>query len=229
MTSFVLKVIAMITMFCDHLGDSMLKGYSNFNLIGRIAFPIFAFQISEGYQKTSNLKKYFLRLFIFAIISQIPYMLVLSLFSDNIYKFNIFFTLFFGLLTIFVYDKINNFKINKFIKFFYGFTFMLFIGYIAQLLRFDYGFWGIIVIFSFYLFRNSKLISTICFLILCVIKYIVQIIINGYDYRYILMCICTMLPIVFINMYNKKQGYKIKYFLYLFYPVHLLFLYFIFR
>ena len=46
MTSFVLKIIAMITMFCDHLGDAIYRSISPFNYIGRIAFPIFAFQIS---------------------------------------------------------------------------------------------------------------------------------------------------------------------------------------
>ena len=92
MSSFVLKIIAMTTMLTDHLGDSIFN-YANFmNVIGRIAFPIFAFQISEGYIHTKNLKKYFLRLFVFALISQAPFMLFLSMFSSG-FTLNIFFTL----------------------------------------------------------------------------------------------------------------------------------------
>ena len=74
MSAFVLKMIAMITMFIDHLGYVVHNGsISWFNYIGRFAFPIFAFQISEGYIHTKDLKKYFFRLFLLAIISEIPY------------------------------------------------------------------------------------------------------------------------------------------------------------
>ena len=105
MTSFVLKIIALITMFIDHLGYAIYGRFSYLNYIGRIAFPIFAFQISEGFVHTKNIKKYFIRLLVFAIISQFPFMLFLSTFSKNIYELNIFFTLSFGLLAIFIFDK----------------------------------------------------------------------------------------------------------------------------
>ena len=59
MSSFVLKIIAIITMFIDHVGYAIFGKFSFFNYIGRIAFPIFAFQISEGYSHTKDLKKYF--------------------------------------------------------------------------------------------------------------------------------------------------------------------------
>ena len=85
MSAFGLKIIAIITMIIDHLGYAIFGEFSFFNYIGRIAFPIFAFQISEGYIHTKNLKKYFLRLFLFAIISQIPFMLFHSIISDQFY------------------------------------------------------------------------------------------------------------------------------------------------
>ena len=56
-------------MFCDHSGDAFIGHFSFLNLIGRIAFPIFAFQVVQGYIHTHNVKKYALRLFIFAFIS----------------------------------------------------------------------------------------------------------------------------------------------------------------
>ena len=66
MSAFVLKIIACITMFIDHLGYAVFHGEASwFNYVGRLAFPIFAFQISEGYIHTKNLKKYFYRLVIF--------------------------------------------------------------------------------------------------------------------------------------------------------------------
>ena len=106
-SSFALKIIAIICMLCDHFGDSIIKSFSFLNVIGRIAFPIFAFQITEGYTHTKDLKKYFKRLIIFAIISQIPFMLFLSTFTSS-YTLNIFFTLLLGLLSIYIYNKIPN-------------------------------------------------------------------------------------------------------------------------
>ena len=92
MSSFVLKIIAVVTMFIDHIGYAIFGKFSFFNYIGRISFPIFAFQISEGYAHTRDLKKYFLRLFVFAIISQVPFMLFHKMLSND-FTLNIFFTL----------------------------------------------------------------------------------------------------------------------------------------
>ena len=107
MSSFVLKIIAVVTMFIDHLGYIIWGRVTFFNYIGRLAFPIFAFQISEGYLHTKNLKKYFLRLIIIAIVSQIPYSLFLSTYSNDYTSPNIFFTLISGLLSITIYDKLK--------------------------------------------------------------------------------------------------------------------------
>ncbi len=236
MTSFSLKIIAIITMVLDHFGDAFFKQTTFFNLIGRFAFPIFAFQITEGYVHTKNLKNYFFRLFLFAIISQIPFMLFRSLFANGI-SLNIFFTLFFGLLAIFLFDKIekSEFKlckkknINMAIKYFIACLPMVIIGIIAQVLNFDYGFFGIFIIFTFFAFRRKKMLMVLIFILACIFYYTITILRYGYHYLYIFLALFTILPIVFICLYNGKQGKKIKYFLYAFYPVHLLILYLLFH
>lgn len=233
-TSFSLKIIALITMFCDHFGDALVGHFSFWNLIGRIAFPIFAFQISEGYVHTKNLKKYFMRLFAFALISQIPFHLFLQKFLPNSSSsLNIFFTLLLGLFAITIYDyfsKVENkelkFRVFGFeVKKIVGIISVLLIAYIANLLHTDYGFWGVVVIFNFYLFKNDKLAMIISYICLWVIRYGILILKNGFYMQYIYLAICTILPIIFISLYNGKQGYKIRYLLYLFYPMHLLLLY----
>ena len=77
MSSFVLKIIAVIAMIFDHLGYAIFGKFTFMNYIGRLSFPIFAFSITEGYIYTKNLKKYFYRLLIFALISSIVYSLSL--------------------------------------------------------------------------------------------------------------------------------------------------------
>ena len=235
MTSFVLKVIAMITMVIDHLGNAWLKHTTEMNVIGRIAFPIFAFQISEGYTHTKNLKKYFFRLTLFAFLSQIPFMLFRFLYTTG-FALNIFFTLTVGLLAIFCYDKftsntlqfVKNEKINWTIKHLLGIFPAILFGFIAEYAYFDYGFFGIATIFLFYIFRNHKFWMCSSFTLACIIKYGLNIYLYGYHYLYVLLGIFTALSLVFICSYNGKQGKKIKYFLYAFYPVHLLLLYFLF-
>lgn len=250
MTSFALKIIALITMFIDHSGYAIMGHFSFFNYIGRIAFPIFAFQISEGYNHTKNLKKYFLRLGLFALVSQIPFSLFSLKYHGNPFGLNVFFTLFLGLLAIYLYDyvvkifennkiksninmtsndkitSVNEKKNNLFIYFgkILGIIMALLIAYVAELINSDYGFWGVLVVFVFYIFNGKKLLITIAFFALCAIKYIPQFIASGYNYIYIILALCTFLPILFIDLYNGKQGPKIKYLLYIFYPVHLLIL-----
>ena len=120
MSAFVLKIIAMVTMTCDHLSYLIFGKFSFLNLIGRIAFPIFAYQITEGYTHTSNLKRYFLRLFVFALISQAPFMLFTSLVTND-FRLNIFFTLLLGLVAITIFDRLSSYKYqNKFMHFVVG-------------------------------------------------------------------------------------------------------------
>lgn len=235
MTSFVLKIIAIISMFIDHLGDAWFKETTAMNVAGRLAFPIFAFQITEGYTHTKNLKKYFLRLFIFALVSQLPFVLFRSIFSTE-FSFNIFFTLFFGLFTIFLYDKltknsfnfVKNKKIDKLFKNIFAIICLIIIGILAEVAKFDYGFYGIFVIFIFYVFRTNKILMYLSFIIASIIRYGLMIYTNGYHYLYIYLIIFTIVPLFLIHFYNGKQGLRIKYFMYIFYPLHLLILYLVF-
>ena len=216
MSSFVLKIIAVITMFIDHIGYAILGKFSFFNYIGRISFPIFAFQISEGYAHTRDLKKYFLRLFVFAIISQVPFMLFHKMLSND-FTLNIFFTLLLGLTCIYIYDK-SKYKII-------GIIASILIGLLAEFAHCDYGFYGVAIIFLFYVFKNDVIKSSLAFMIATSIKYIIPIIKYGFYDVYLYLLICTLLPIIFISLYNGKKGKDTKYLLYLFYPIHLLLIY----
>lgn len=217
MSAFVLKIIAVLTMFIDHIGYVINDGqFSYFNYIGRIAFPIFAFQISEGYIHTKNLKKYFLRLFLFAIISQVPFMLFDSIITTEI-NLNVFFTLLLGLFAILVYDKCKYKIIGVFVA--------LLIGLLAQFSNCDYGFYGVAIILIFYMCKNNFINSSLFFIFATAIRYLIPIIKYGLYPAYFHLFLCTCIGLIFIASYNGKKGKDTKYLLYLFYPIHLLLIY----
>ncbi len=224
MNSFILKIIACFSMLMDHLGYVVIGSTSFFNCIGRLAFPIFAFQLTEGYSHTKNLKKYFIRLLIFACLSQIPFMLFSSIFTTEI-TINIMFVLVLGLLFMTIYDKCN-----KILGILSGIIFAV----LAQLLHFDYGWYGLAIIMIFYILKEHKILMSISFAITTFTKYIVPIIdldllaiLNVFSTinLYSLLCIFTCISLIFILAYNSKKGRDSKYFLYIFYPVHLMMLY----
>lgn len=227
MSAFALKIIALISMACDHSSYVLFGHFSFLNYIGRIAFPIFAFQISEGYIHTKDLKKYLLRLFVFALISQAPFLLFTSIYSSS-HNLNIFFTLFLGLITITIFDKLNKLNCtNKYMHYLYnliGLVSVVIIGIIATTLHCDYSFYGVAIIFVFYLFKKHKVLMNFAFIVCTIVYYLKSLLYSSHFEIYLLIIAFTCLSLVFINLYNNKKGKDTKYFLYLFYPIHLLIL-----
>ena len=76
LNSLTLKFLAMALMLCDHLWATVIPGNGWLTAVGRLAFPIFAFQIAQGFVHTRSVKKYLGRLFLWALISEIPFNLM---------------------------------------------------------------------------------------------------------------------------------------------------------
>ena len=224
MTSFTLKILAAIFMIMDHTGDAILGRFSILNLFGRLAFPIFAYQLVQGYIYTKNKKKHLLKLLLFAIISEIPFKLFLSTFTNEKY-INVLFTFFLATLVIYICEKVS----NKYLKI----IVIVITSIISQLLKADYGVFGIILVYTFYYFetkniKNKKMKLGIITFLLCNLKWIQKMFENPSVINTYLMCgIFTSLSIFFINAYNQKEGPKLKFFFYILYPLHMLILSFI--
>ncbi len=216
MNIFSIKLIACITMVFDHIKYG-LPVTENFvtTYLGRISFPLFAFLITEGYVHTSNLKKYYQRLLIFGIISQIPFMLFRTLVGE--WKLlNIMFTLLIGLIAITIYDK----EKNKFISI----PIMIALIFCGEFLNVDYGAFGIITVILMYMLKNKKVVLSIIYGVVVLIYYGINYKFN-YSIELLLYCFFTWFPSLIICMYNGKQGRKMKYFFYCFYPIHMLIVY----
>ena len=136
---------------------------------------------------------------------------------DDKYSLNVFFTLFIGLFAIFIYDKCK----YKFL----GIIAAIALGVLAQYINTDYGAYGIAIIFIFYIFKNNYINTTIFFMIATATKYASPLYKTNMHPTVLKLYIGTCIPIILINLYNGKKGKDMKYFFYLFYPIHLLLLF----
>lgn len=212
MSGFVLKIIACITMVLDHVKLVIPSTQVTFNFIaGRIAFPIFAFLITEGYAHTKDLIKYVKRLALVGLISQIPYGILIKDFS----ALNIMFTLILGLFVITIYDKIE----KKYISI----PLCLLIIVIGELIQVDYGWFGVALILLLYIFKNKKQILPIVYIMLVILYFYIRgmLILHPVCISYF---VGYIISIILIMLYNGKQGKKMKYLFYLVYPVHMIIL-----
>ncbi|SCW39397.1 TraX protein [Ruminococcaceae bacterium YRB3002] len=214
----VLKTIALVCMIIDHIGahimpylsfavtplfsvgSTKITLYLIMRLIGRIAFPIYCFLLTEGYRHTHDRKKYGINLFLFALVSEIPWNLVHG--GTLLYQSqNVFFTLWLGFIAICFYE---NYK-DDFLKLSLSMV-LLFI--VSFLLKADYGLKGVALILLIHVLRSRP---------------VIQAFIGSALLNYPFAAVFAFIP---INMYNGKRGFirnKVtKYIYYLIYPVHLL-------
>ncbi len=202
--TFTLKMIAIIAMFIDHLGAVIFPEYIELRIIGRIAFPIFAYTLVEGFVYTHDVFKYMKRLGVLALLSEIPFDLAFFGTPLEFGHQNVFFTLFLGILML--YLLINT--PSTFRKMVLVIAMFL----LSEFLRTDYSSMGLLMILVYYYFREKKLIKYIGIAI-------INIFLMGYIQSY---AILALIPIMF---HNRQQGPKCKTFFYGFYPVHLLVLF----
>ncbi len=227
--SFYLHLLAMAIMLCDHLWATIIPANSWLTNFGRLAFPIFAFLLVEGFHHTKNIKKYLLRLLIGAILSEIPFNLMYA--GGIIYPFhqNVMFTFLIALGTLALFQKAKA-KHPKFYVLFWGPIFLL--GFLLSFILFvDYGIHGFLTVMLFYFFRGKALWKkTIQLFGMFLIHWVlfrgmmidVNILSMSMEIPQQGLAILSLIP---IWLYNGEQGYHTKtvqYAFYLFYPIHML-------
>lgn len=229
MSTFALKIIAAATMLLDHIGYGFYSFLPNevyiiLRSIGRLAMPIFCFLIAEGFRHTKCRKKYAIRLFCFALISEIPFdMFFRHAYFDWGYQ-NVGFTLLLGFMAVWSYDELKR----------RGYAWMGIPCVIAAMtLAFfidcDYTFIGVLYIFVFYLFDESKVKKSAFFLIAVAVS-IFYGLYDGGSVQFALIKIASSAALIPILLYNGDGGPRsavVKTGFYAFYPVHLLVLYLI--
>lgn len=201
-----LKIIAMVTMMIDHIAYYLVPEYTLtyiiMRMLGRIAFPIFAYYVAMGFKNTLDINKYTLRMFIFALISQIPF----YFFTGKVFYLNVMFTFFIALLMLRLFEK-NNLV----------WVLLLFLADIAHM---DYGAYGLVIILIFYLYSDNPKITFILIFFLTLIYNSLDALQYGYiSFRMYIQMFCVLsIPIIYTNLKPLRIN---KYISYLFYPVHI--------
>ena len=238
--SAVLKNIAVVTMLIDHIGavimtrllirnglyeamvnqeaytawmgqnGGMYGIYMAMRIIGRLAFPIYCFLLVEGFQKTHNVKKYLGRMFLFALISEVPFDLAFSGKAWYPAYQNVFFTLLLGLLVIaglhLVEQHFAGTTVGKTILRVGLNAVIILTGCVlALVLKTDYDFKGILAITVLYLFRNRKKAQMWAGVIIFLLMDSLEMF--------------AALSFILIWFYNGTRGRQNKYFFYFFYNV----------
>lgn len=213
-----LKYIAIISMLVDHINKSLiypqlvsaddtLATVSDFfDIIGRIAFPIFCFFIVEGYFQTHSRKKYLFNLLLFGVISEVPFdMATTASFFDMNWN-NVMFTLALVLVTIWVIDILKEKMKNRKAALWFAASLavVLISCTISMYLALDYEHHAILIAYFFYLFREKRPLAVL------------------FGYASIYTEPWALLGFGLLLTYNGRRGRQNKMLNYWFYPVHLL-------
>lgn len=231
LTSMGLHYLAMGCMLLDHMHATVAPTCAWLVYIGRLSFPIFCFLLVEGYCHTKNLPQYMFRLFIFAVISEIPFDLVFSGHVVNPYYQNVMFTLLLGLCAIVALDRVKKEQAIG-ARFGWGLA-AISICLLGSLLATDYGSMGVLMCVVFYLFRDMPFAWLFQLTAMIGLN---QIFYDGPGFVVgqmeglftIQVQSLAILALVPIWLYNGQRGRACKlaqYGLYAFYPGHLMVLY----
>ena len=205
MNSFQLKCIAIVTMLIDHVGAILFPAMIGFRIIGRLSFPIFCFLLVEGFHHTRDVKKYMVRLGVFALISEIPYDLAFRNVFIEFQRQNVFFTLLLGVGLMYVLQRTNRMYIKV--------CYILLAMWAALAAGMSYDYRGILLIMIYYYFRNNQTAKLVLG--------------SAWNFLWTGVQQFGALAGIPIALYNGEKGKSMKYMFYVFYPVHLLILYFI--
>ncbi len=216
-----LKGIAAALMLMDHVGAILLPEVPVLRCVGRLAFPIFAFFIAEGYAHTRDFGRYFRRLAILAVVSEIPFNLENGAVFD-LTRQNVLFTFCLALLTLRGLEALGR---ERGFGRWAGCGLVLAASFGAgELLRTDYGGWGVVTVALLYLCRDGKYAKLWLLLAMAAV--------NGLGMGSLTMPVfggempiqifaVAALPVIWL--YNGQAGPKgLRRAFYVFYPAHLL-------
>ena len=203
LSGFTLKMIAIIAMTCDHVGTLLFPDIIWLRVIGRLTMPIMAFMIAEGFRHTRDIKRYMLRLFIFALISAVPYYLAFEM------PGNVLFTLLLGLVGLWALRQ----------EWAWWMKAVSVILAVMLSILCDWPIVGVLMVIGFGILSDTRSRAWIVTGGIAAISVGMTWITDGIR-ALVHLGVIGAAPL--LMMYNGKRGYDMRYLFYVFYPTHLL-------
>lgn len=249
MTQLTLKLIALLSMLLDHSAkvlplmdllspwvgmEAAMQIRDAMLILGRIAFPVFAWFAAEGCRKTSSMGKYVLRLAVFAVLSEVPFQLCFyghSLTALVLGCHNVIFTMLLAALAVWAGKGLKAYGVPELAAGLLPAVVAITLGWV---LHTDYNAWGVALILGLYYMRDQK--GQVIWLAAWVTVF--QLIWHGWNGStlvwlsgsgsiQILYWLGALVGAALLMTYNGQRGPKIRWLFYVFYPVHLLVLFLI--
>lgn len=231
LSAFTLKIIAIASMLSSHIAimfpdDIPKKFLLPMVLFGRLAFPIFAFFIANGWERTRSKWKYALRLFVMAVFSQIPFLVGIHDVAwtglstvTSFTTLNIGFTFLLAMFSLLVYDFLRDMKLPKLLSIALALVPALAFEFLTPL-HVEYGYIGIFLVLVMYVTKTDTLsfaLSSIATLALMVGRIDLPVFsVNLY------LLATYIVSVGLLLLYNGRRGTRAKYLFYIFYPLHII-------
>lgn len=243
MNTFTLKMIALVLMVIDHIGlyfDSMPIW---FRYLGRACYPLFLFCMVWGFHYTKDRRKYLLRFYVMSVFMTIfRYTVDAYFITENGYgNHNIFLSMFLvGIvitaIELFVRDRKKGFimlsvifavqvlyyTIPNILPFVRSLSGDILTGIIPNLALNEYGFEFVVLGVLMYFLKEKKDLFCVMYILFCIIQFSLEMLATGMAAQWFMI---IALPLIL--HYNNQKGYGMKYFFYIFYPIHTFLLFYL--
>ena len=216
-----LRLFAMVGMLLDHAWATVVPGNFWMTCVGRLVFPIYAFQLAEGFVRTANRRQYALRLLFFALVSEIAFNLMMS--GSWFFPFhqNTIFTLLLGLWVIWTLERLK----ERTLPLWKGALHLLG-GALLSVVGFpDYGWQGVLTVVLFYVFRQGRWAKPAQLAGMIVLHAVLmegQTLPQLFDLPLQSLAVLALIPIWLYNGQKGRGGKAMQYAAYLYYPLHML-------
>lgn len=206
-------------MFIDHAGLALFPSVGIFRCIGRLAFPLYCFLVAQGFRHTRDIRAYARRLLLLALISEVPFDLLIFGRISSAMEQNVVFSLLLGLLALYA---VRMLKGNRLFSAMAVFSLML----VAMAARVSFGWLGITLCLAFDYVRDNRGGQALSAALLPAL-YSLTLLLSGVSRSWVMVSLCACLSAVPIFLYNGKPGLHhraLTFAFYAAYPLHLCFL-----
>lgn len=217
LSSFLLRLTALLCMIVDHAGLALFPNVGLFRCVGRAAFPLYCFLLVQGYLHTRNLRAYMRRLLLLAILSEIPFDLLIFGSTVSLMEQNAVFSLLLGLLAVCAADTMEA-------RGAWPMAAAALLALSAMILRVSYGWLPVALCLAFYYGRDRRsaaVLAAACALLL----YTLSLLLSGVAMSWVLVSLCALLALLPILLFNGKRGLRspaMSLLFYAAYPLHIL-------